>query len=64
LAGSPSAPEFFIVTGWGCQVKSAAPSDVRVSAVISKPIGSTDIDRIVEIVDLKHSRSYDVSESG
>jgi signal transduction histidine kinase/CheY-like chemotaxis protein len=60
---SASAPEFFIVTGWGRQAKSSVPPDARVSGVIAKPIGSPDIDRIVEIVDLKRSRGYDVSES-
>jgi len=60
---SASAAEFFIVTGWGRQAKSTVPPGARVSAVISKPIGSPDIDRIVEIVDLKRSRGCDVSES-
>jgi signal transduction histidine kinase/ActR/RegA family two-component response regulator len=58
----PSAPEFFIVTGWARQAKFTVPSNVGISAIISKPIGFADIDRIVEAVSLKHSHTY-VSKS-
>lgn len=62
LGEAVSAPEFFIVTGWGRQATSSVPADSRVSAVISKPIGLADIDRIIEIVDLRHSRGTHASE--
>jgi len=57
-----SAPQFFIVTGWDQYPKSPLPSDVRIAAVISKPIGLADIDRAIQTVELKHPHSY-VSKS-
>jgi two-component system cell cycle sensor histidine kinase/response regulator CckA len=51
-----STPEFFIVTGWDTQARSAFPPNSRVSAILSKPIGLADIDRIVATVNLKRSR--------
>jgi DNA-binding LytR/AlgR family response regulator len=51
-----STPEFFIITGWDAQARPAFPPDSRVSAILSKPIGLEDIDRIVETLNLKRSR--------
>ena len=52
------AADFFIVTGWGAQARSAIPPDVNVCAVLSKPISAADIDRIVTAVDLRRSRGH------
>ena len=51
-----STADFFIVTGWDAQARFAFPPDSRVSAILSKPIGMADIDRIVATVNLKRSR--------
>jgi CheY-like chemotaxis protein len=51
-----STPEFFIVTGWDAQARFAFPPDSRVSAILSKPIGIADIERVVATVNLKRSR--------
>ncbi len=51
-----STPEFFIVTGWNLQARSAVSPNSGVSAILKKPIGPPDIDRIVAIVNQKHSR--------
>jgi signal transduction histidine kinase/ActR/RegA family two-component response regulator len=51
-----STADFFIVTGWDAQARFAFPPDSRVSAIVSKPIGMADIDRIVATVNLKRSR--------
>jgi signal transduction histidine kinase/ActR/RegA family two-component response regulator len=53
-----STPEFFIITGWDAQARPAFPPDSRVSAILSKPIGLEDIDRIVETLNLKRSRKH------
>jgi CheY-like chemotaxis protein len=53
-----STPEFFIVTGWDAQARSAFPPNSGVSAILTKPIGLADIDRIVETVNLKRSRKH------
>jgi signal transduction histidine kinase/ActR/RegA family two-component response regulator len=51
-----SAPEFFIVTGWGAHARSAMPPDARVSAILSKPISPADIERIVAAADPRRSQ--------
>jgi len=56
------AADFFIVTGWGAQARSAIPPDVNVCAVLSKPISTVDIDRIVTAVDLRRSRGHVVAQ--
>jgi signal transduction histidine kinase/ActR/RegA family two-component response regulator len=53
-----STPEFFIVTGWDAQARSAYPPNSGVSEILSKPIGLADIDRIVATVNLKRSRKH------
>jgi signal transduction histidine kinase/ActR/RegA family two-component response regulator len=53
-----STPEFFIVTGWNLQARSAVTPNSGVSAILKKPIGLPDIDRIVTIVNQKHSRKH------
>ena len=53
-----SSPEFFIVTGWDAQARSAFPPNSGVSAILTKPIGLPDIDRIVATVNLKRSRNH------
>jgi CheY-like chemotaxis protein len=53
-----STPEFFIVTGWDAQARSAFPLNSGVSAILTKPIGLADIDRIVAAVNLKRSRKH------
>jgi signal transduction histidine kinase/ActR/RegA family two-component response regulator len=53
-----STPEFFIVTGWDLQARSAVAPNSGVSAILRKPIGVPDIDRIVATVNLKHSRKH------
>jgi signal transduction histidine kinase/ActR/RegA family two-component response regulator len=53
-----STPEFFIVTGWDAQARSAFPLNSAVSAILTKPIGLADIDRIVATVNLKRSRKH------
>jgi signal transduction histidine kinase/ActR/RegA family two-component response regulator len=53
-----SSPEFFIVTGWDAQARSAFPPNSRVSAILSKPISLADIDRIVATVNPKRSRKH------
>ena len=56
------AADFFIVTGWGAQARSAIPPDVNVCAVLAKPISTADIDRIVTAVDLRRSRGHVVAQ--
>jgi signal transduction histidine kinase/CheY-like chemotaxis protein len=51
-----SEHQFFIVTGWGAQVRSAIPPGIKVCAVLPKPISRGDIDRIVAEVELKRSQ--------
>jgi len=53
-----STSEFFIVTGWDAQARSAFPPNSGVSAILTKPIGLADIDRIVSTVNLKRSRNH------
>jgi signal transduction histidine kinase/ActR/RegA family two-component response regulator len=53
-----STPEFFIVTGWDAQARSAFPPNSGVSAILTKPVGLADIDRIVARVNLKRSRNH------
>jgi signal transduction histidine kinase/ActR/RegA family two-component response regulator len=50
-----STPEFFIVTGWDAQARSAFPPNSGISAILTKPIDLADIDRIVETVNVKRS---------
>jgi CheY-like chemotaxis protein len=58
LSEFASIPEFFIVTGWDAQARSAFLPNGRVSAILSKPIGLVDIDRIVATVNLKRSQKH------
>lgn len=53
---SACSPEFFIITGWDRYPKSPPPADVRITSVIAKPIGPSDIDRIIRAVELKRPR--------
>jgi len=53
-----STPEFFMITGWNAQARPAFLPNSGVSAILSKPIGLADIDRIVAAANLKRSRKH------
>src|SRR5690348_16070328 len=53
-----STPEFFMITGWNAQARPAFLPNSGVSAILSKPIGLADIDRIVATANLKRSRKH------
>ena len=46
------------------QARSAIPPNVNVSAILSKPIGLADIDRVVAAVNLKNSRRFSTPRLG